>query len=101
MGLVSVCIALLLAVPVLAGTEMVYDKDWYEPDTVHQLRRSMAMTRLNRCSTIAGALDTYAKGLLSGNGIAMASVSPTDRQAEILSNLSEQTPPYQLPLDPS
>ncbi len=100
MGLVSVCIALLLSVPVLAGTEMVYDKDWYEPDTVHQLRRSLAMTRLNRCSTIASALDTYAKGLLSGNGIAQAAVSPTDRQEEIFAHLSQQFPPYQLPLDP-
>jgi len=100
MGLVSVCIAVILALPILAGTAAVYDKDWYEPDTEYQLQRSMAMTRLNRCSTIAGALDTYAKGLLYRNGIALAMVSPVDRQGELYTYLSERYLMWEVEEDP-
>ena len=100
MGLVSVCIALLLALPMLAGTAAVYDREWYEPETKYQLQRSLAMTRLNRCSTIAGALDMYAKGLLYQNGIALASVSPPDRQGELYAYLSEQYQMWETEQDP-
>ncbi len=100
MGLVSVCIAVMLALPLLAGTAMVYDQEWYEPETKYQLQRSMAMTRLNRCSTIAGALDTYAKGLLYRNGIALAMVSPLDRQGELYVVMTGRYQMWEMEEDP-
>lgn len=53
----ALCIAVLLAFPVLAGTTAVYDAEDFTPDTPYQLQRSLAMTRLHRCSTMAGAID--------------------------------------------
>ena len=102
MGLVSVCIILVLAVPTVAGTVSAYDRDWYEPMTENELYRSMAMTRLNRCSTIAGALDTYAKGLLNDNAICIAAASPINRQPEITAALLEadRMPLYAAEADP-
>jgi len=102
MGLVSVCIALVLAIPTLAGTVSVYDKDWYQPMTERELQRSMAMIRLNRCSTIAGALDTWAKGLLDDNAVCMAAASPLEEQAGIIAKLLEanRMPLYAAESDP-
>ncbi|MBQ3257595.1 MAG: M56 family metallopeptidase [Oscillospiraceae bacterium] len=76
MGLVSVCIALLLAVPSVMGTAVAYDQADLQPGSVDDLPRAMALARLERCDTVAGALDTYAKGLLNENGIYIAMVSP-------------------------
>ncbi len=76
MALVSVCILILLAHPALVGQAATVDQELYTPDTVSDLTRSMASVRLNRCTTAAGAIDTYAKGLLTGNGLYIATVSP-------------------------
>ena len=76
MALVSVCIVLVLAMPVLAGTELTYSQNDYEPKQLHELDKAMALARINRCTTVAGALDTYAKGLLLENGVYIATVTP-------------------------
>lgn len=83
MALVSVCIVLVLAVPALAGTELTYSQNDYEPKQLHELDKAMAMARLNRCTTAAGALDTYAKGLLLENGVYIAAVTPLEEHAAL------------------
>ena len=76
MALVSVCIVLVLAVPAMAGTEITYSQNDYEPKQLHELDKAMALARINRCTTVTGALDTYAKGLLLENGVYIATVTP-------------------------
>lgn len=76
MGLVSVCIALVLAVPSVMGTAVAYDQTDLSPGAVDELPRAMALARIERCETVAAALDIYAKGLLNENGIYIAMVSP-------------------------
>lgn len=102
MGLVSLCIALVLAIPTLAGTASTYDSDWHQPVTESALQRSMAMIRLYRCSTMAGALDTWAKGMMDSNGVCLAAALPLDRQAEITESLLEanRMPLYMTTPDP-
>ena len=39
----------------------------------------MALARIQRCTTVAGALDTYAKGLMYENGIYIAMASSPER----------------------
>lgn len=82
MALVSLCAALLLASPCIIGTAGTYDTDDFQPQTTAEYTRALAMSRLNRCTTMAGALDTYAKGLMLSNGIYLATASPLSHQAE-------------------
>lgn len=72
MAVVSVCIILVLMVPVLQGN--AYEMSWsdYEPSTAGALEYSMAKAGLVKCETVFGALDTYAKGLLNENGVMIA-----------------------------
>lgn len=83
MGLVSVCVAVVLAVPVLMGTAASYSGNICRPNATSELDRAMAMTRIQRCATVAGALDTYAKGLMYENGIYIAMASPLSRHSEL------------------
>lgn len=101
MALVSLCILFLLGIPSLAGTAATYDINYFMPQTEAELTRSMAMTRIYRCSTMAGALDTYAKGLLLHNGIYLATASPLEKQADyealLQSNLENGSTLWYLP----
>lgn len=83
MALVSLCILLLLGIPCIVGTAATYDASYFQPTTQAQLDRAMAMTRIYRCGTMAGALDTYAKGLLLHNGIYLATASPLSEHATL------------------
>lgn len=76
MGLVSVCITFVLLVPTMTGTVTAIDAADYTPGSISDLPKAMAMARIQRCDTVAGALDTYAKGLLHENGIYIAMTSP-------------------------
>ena len=78
MALVSVCIVLVLLSPTLIGTAAAYESNAYCPDTAGKMTQAMAIARMQRCSTIAGAIDTYAKGLMQENGIYIAVASPLD-----------------------
>ena len=89
MALVSVCILIVLAGPLLWGSNYAYGVELYEPGPRWRLEQSMAMTRLNRCTTMAGALDTYAKGLILENGIYMASASSLSRQQELTAQMAK------------
>ena len=95
MALVSVCILLILACPTILGTACTYNTNYFHPTSDKDLFVSMAMTRINRCTTIAGALDTYAKGLLFENGIYIATASSLSKQEELLQKI-KQTSDYHL-----
>lgn len=90
MALVSLCILIVLAGPILIGTEASFDGDDYRPASAMQLDRAMAMARINRCGTMAGALDTYAKGLIRGNGVYLAVASPLSAQESLYRAMKEQ-----------
>lgn len=91
MALVSMCIMVVLFVPVLIGNASERSQKDYQPYTTVQMEKAMAMTRLERCETIAGAIDTYAKGLLSENGIYIATASPLSKQEEIENELHQES----------
>ena len=101
MALVSLCILFLLGIPSLVGTAATYDTNYFTPKTEAGLTRSLAMTRIYRCNTMASALDTYAKGLLLHNGIYLATASPLEKQAEyeavMQNNLKTGSIPWYLP----
>lgn len=99
MEIAAFCITILLAFPVLAGTTTIYDAEDCTPKTEAQLARALAMTRLNRCQTIAGALDTWAQGMLQQNGIYLATVSPFQEQEKYHASLSGNDSLYTLPYD--
>ena len=63
MALVSVCIVLVLTSFTVFGRTGGYDAEIFTPKKRSQLDTAMAMTRINRCTTVAGAIDTYAKAL--------------------------------------
>ncbi|MCF2662473.1 M56 family metallopeptidase [Pseudoflavonifractor phocaeensis] len=83
MALVSVCAALVLASPALYGTAAAYGFSDFSPAWAKELDRAMAMARINRCTTLAGALDTYAKGLIEANGVYIATASPLSRHQQL------------------
>ncbi len=83
MALVSVCILCILVSPVLAGTSSAFRDEHYRPIHPKELDAAMAMARINRCTTIAGALDAYAKGLIYSNGVYLAMASPLSRHPEL------------------
>lgn len=76
MGLVSVCIILVIGSPLLLGGRNTAYTRMLDPSGFGGEERAMAAARLTKCSTPAGALDTYAKGLLTGDSIYMVIVSP-------------------------
>lgn len=79
MALVAVCILLVLLIPVLKGSAYAVETEIW-PYTRQELEVSLAMTRLNRCTTVAGAIDTYGKGLIQGNVVYIATASPMEMQ---------------------
>ena len=75
MALVGVCSVIVLGVALLTGAQAGYS----ETGSVTQ---ALAISRLERCTTLAGALDVYAHGLSDGNAMYLASASPMSRQEE-------------------
>lgn len=75
MALVGVCSVIVLGVALLTGAQAGYR----ETGSVTQ---ALAISRLERCTTLAGALDVYAHGLSDGNAMYLASASPMNRQEE-------------------
>lgn len=79
MALASACIALTLGASVLYGTASAYPAEDFA--VVSEL--ALARTRIQRCGTLAGALDTYAKALMLSNRYYFATASPLSMQEEI------------------
>lgn len=82
MELVSVCIILLLIFPCLVGSAMEI-KEYY-PESQSEFNMAVASARSSRCTTVAGALDSFAKALSQKNGIMMLLATPVDMHEEII-----------------
>lgn len=83
MRLVSVCMLVLMAWPVLTGSHSVYAAQDFYGIPEDQADMTMIKTRLCRCQTPAAALDTYGKALILKNGYYLAMVSDLSEQEEI------------------
>lgn len=83
MALVSVCIAAVFGISVLVGAgQEVYEGNLEEQGSAGRAY-AFASARVNRCSTLAGALDTYGKSLLTGSSVYRALCAPLDQQEQI------------------
>lgn len=87
MVLVSVCIGIMLLQPLFFGSEFhgvaSSINDYSASSSAAALQKDMASARLNRCTTVAGAIDTYAKGLIYENGLYLAAASPLSEQERL------------------
>lgn len=92
MALVSVCVAVTLAAPLLLGTraDAVYEGGGSLPRNM-DVSAAMASARTVWCTTPAGALDTYAKSVLDQNGVYRAMCAPLEEQAAIGEELRANT----------
>lgn len=109
MRLVSACVLLVLLVPLLLGTGVAGVSNHLSSasfvasggelsDREMDLRLTEARTL--RCTTAAGALDTYAKALLTENGFYRAMCLPMAEQAGFAAKLKEQhVPTWDMGLD--
>lgn len=89
MELVSLCIILVLLTPTVFGATSDYGDEIYNPETKTELYRSMAYTRVEKCGTAAGALDTFARGVIYRNGLCVAIASPAEEQENIYAQMSK------------
>ena len=86
MALASVCVVVVLAASCLVGMvdkeEPLYGMMYFGPKT----DREVAASHLNFCTTVAGALDTYAKGIINESSLclAMATTGETQKEMEAL-----------------
>lgn len=95
MGLVSVCMFLILVSPLLLGTPNTNVSNYLSPSGREErpqewmLQKGMAAARLYRCTTVAGAADTYAKGLIQKNGLYLAAASPLSCHVDLSSEMDQ------------
>jgi len=90
MTLVSICIILVLFWPTIVGSAATYDMmDYKYYNDNATLEKSMAIARVNRCGTIAGAIDMYTKGIYKMNGAYVASASSFSEHERIANELIE------------
>lgn len=90
MALVSICIAIILSLPCLfVSAGFSSDNDIYFPNTEYEYQKAIVYSRINRCTTVAGAIDTYAKALMDNSGIMLLTASPTEKHEEIIKNLHD------------
>ncbi len=84
MALVSVCMGIILAFAFFYGnqsTSALYRRPYDRPV---RAAMSVASARIYRCTTPAGAFDTYAKGLFAQDRMILAAASPLEDQQEII-----------------
>lgn len=86
MALASVCVGIVLLCGTVTGlaVETVRPVTEWPQDSPWKRAQSLANFRLTRCSTVAGALDTYAKGMITGDKsyLAMASSQAVRQELE-------------------
>lgn len=91
MALVSVCIGILLAGPVfgsVSAMEMPQEwlhSQWRKPGWDKEY--AMAASRIHRCSTQAGAVDSYLKGVINMDAAYMAAALPAEKQGQELEEI--------------
>ena len=88
MALVSICIILTMFWPTIIGNAATYNTSDYNQHE-GSIEKSMAIARINRCTTVAGAIDMYAKGVAQMNGAYVATASPYSEHAHITKELEE------------
>lgn len=82
MGVVSVCIVLFLIMPCLYGYGVELKN--YNPASENEFNFAVASARSAKCTTMAGALDSFAKALSQKNGIMMILATHEDMHKEII-----------------
>lgn len=95
MALASVCICVLLAGPLFGSVSAMdmpegrirtgYLKPGWDKDY------AMSAARLHRCSTQAGAIDTYIKGVISLDPVYMAAALPMEKQGKEMEEFKANT----------
>ena len=85
MALVSVCVVLMLAAPLVTGTRA-------DDDLLSSLNdiTLFADARTNYCTTYAGAFDAYAKAVLMGSPVYRAMCAPLGQQNELVKVYTRQ-----------
>lgn len=96
MALASVCVTVMLLCAGFCGTvaqslEPV-ETNWFTTDSLSSraIAQDLSMARLTKCTTVAGALDTYAKGLLYENGLCILAVTPEAQRPALEEQLRSQ-----------
>lgn len=104
MRLVSACIAVILAAPLLLGArpQSLY-RGCLNPSGSYlkspmNFSAAMAYARTFICTTPAGAADTYAKSVLAQNGCYRAMCAPLSEQASIADSMRRSIRENQSPL---
>lgn len=78
MGLVSVCVVILLAFPLVMGAQPASVREYGD-----SVRFSFASVRSTPCTTYAGAFDAYGKAILEQNGYYRAMCASEQLQKEL------------------
>ena len=79
------CVAVMLAATCLAGTGGAVAVPQYDQRGAFALAAAM----LNRPTTVAGALDTYAKAVLCDSPVYFAMVTPEEERAQVVQAVGE------------
>ena len=82
MALASCSITLLLLVICLTGTAA--EPANLRPADGGSPTRTLAAVRLNHCTTVAGAVDAYAKGLVEGSRLTLMAASPAEMRLGLM-----------------
>ncbi|MBR2409516.1 MAG: M56 family metallopeptidase [Lachnospiraceae bacterium] len=85
MGLVSVCVLILLAFPLVMGVRPVVASDFRD-----SVRLSFASARSTPCTTYGGAFDAYAKSILAQNGYYRAMCASEQLQKELFQEMQKK-----------
>lgn len=105
MRLVSICMILVMGAAFIQGSALEPGQElylhWAENEST--LDHAMAVSRIIRCGTVAGALDAYAKGLILENGSYLSTALPLTQSEKIyketkdgMQNPSKEGMVYQL-----
>lgn len=103
MGLASACVILVLAVPLVAGTRISAVVPPYVSEDAGPIKVDcmMSKARARSCTTLAGALDTYGKSVLTQSGFYRAMCTPLAEQSKLAQQLkTEKRPIGAVGLDP-
>ncbi len=84
MKLVSVCVMIILAVPLVRGTNAASAHEFHD-----SARLSLASARSIPCTTFAGAFDTYGKAILERNGYYRTMCASEDMQEALWDEILE------------
>lgn len=82
MGLVSICVVILLAFPLVMGARPASAREYGD-----SVRLSFASVRSTPCTTYGGAFDAYAKSILAQNGYYRAMCASERLQKELFQEM--------------